>query len=91
MTTCAATVSSCARRIERQQELLAWRSGDPIDGRQRLVHLEMQLRGTEREWAELQTMLGEPVSRPPVKLGGDAAGAAGALRSPRPGRPGRGT
>src|SRR5688500_8659128 len=56
------------KAIQRQQQLLVMRSGDPIDGQQRLVHLQMQLRGTEREWAELSALLGEPASRPPVKL-----------------------
>jgi hypothetical protein len=56
------------RAIERQTQLLQWKSGDAIDGRLRLVSLQQQLRGTEREYRELQAMLGQPHVLRPVRV-----------------------
>jgi hypothetical protein len=69
--------------IARQEQLLRWKSGDAVDGQRRLEGLRMQLRSTEREWAEIQAMLGRPHPVKPVKLGtpvrrsGTATRAAG--------------
>jgi hypothetical protein len=54
--------------IARQEQLLRWKSGDAVDGQRRLEGLRMQLRSTEREWAEIQAMLGRPHPVKPVKL-----------------------
>jgi hypothetical protein len=57
------------RAIERQKQLISWRSGDAIDNQRRLEALQIQLRSTEREWAEIEAMLGRPRPLPPVKYG----------------------
>jgi hypothetical protein len=41
---------------------------DPIDRRRAIENWEGCLKATEREWRELQCMLGLPPERPPVKL-----------------------
>jgi hypothetical protein len=57
------------RAIERQAQLIRWRSGDAIDNQRRLEDLQVRLRSTEREWSELEAMLGRPYPTKPVKLG----------------------
>jgi hypothetical protein len=72
------------RAIERQQQLIAWRSGDDIDNRLCLTDLEQRLRGTEKEWAELEGMLGRPRPLPPVKYGTPARPRGTPIRAPGP-------
>jgi hypothetical protein len=67
------------RAIERQKQLISWRSGDAIDNQRRLEDLQVRLRSTEREWSEIQAMLGRPYPVKPVKLN---VPPAGALRTP---------
>jgi hypothetical protein len=70
--------------IARQAQLIRWRSGDAIDGQRRLENLQLQLRGTEREWSELEAMLGRPYPVKPVKLNVPARRSGTTIRSPAP-------
>jgi hypothetical protein len=70
--------------IARQEQLLRWRSGDAIDGQRRLQILELELRGTEREWSELEAMLGRPYPIKPVKIGTPVRRAGTATRAVDP-------
>jgi hypothetical protein len=57
------------RAIERQAQLIQWRSGDAIDNRLRLENLQRELRGTEHEYRELEALLGQPYIPQPVRIG----------------------
>jgi hypothetical protein len=59
---------SLRREAERLKGLLRLGSGDEFDARQALAVREAQLRASEREWLELEHLLGKPGPRPPVRL-----------------------
>jgi hypothetical protein len=73
------------RAIERQAQLIQWRSGDAIDNQRRLEELQVRLRSTEREWSEIRAMLGQPRPLPPVKYGTPAVRYGTPARSRAPG------
>jgi hypothetical protein len=73
------------RAIERQMQLIQWRSGDAIDNRLRLENLQLQLRGTETEYRELEAMLGRPYPAKPVKLGTPVRRSGTTIRAACPG------
>ncbi|MCE3248553.1 MAG: hypothetical protein K0R41_2378 [Geminicoccaceae bacterium] len=70
--------------IARQEQLLRWKSGDAVDGQRRLAALQLQLRSTEREWRELEGLLGRPHPAKPVKLDAPARPRSATIRSAGP-------